>query len=154
MLSPTPWYINAMYDRCKWQRLETVRVEVEVEPGRKHELHRLRIKELRHFIARMLQLTRKDLHRSHNPKGMPWRAAHTWADGTEFQGDYIAERVMALGAAAGFVTIIPRRIEGLDDAVQHFVVVEDQLIENWLAAEERDKRIERRKKYTSHTKNV
>lgn len=139
MISVSPWYINAVYDRCRWQGLESVRVDVEIEPGKVHRLHRIRIKELRHYIARMLQLTRKDLHRSVNPKGMPWRAARTWADGTTFEGDYIAERVMALGVAAGFVTIVPKRIEGLDEQLHHFVVVEDARIANWLAEERREK---------------
>ena len=49
--------------------------------------------------------------------------------------------IIALGVAAGFVTIVPRQVESLDNWVQHFAVIEDVIIDNWLAAEKRDKRI-------------
>lgn len=138
--STSSWYIKAMFESCCWKSLDSVRVNVEVEPGRVLKVHRLRIKEKRHAIARILQHARKDMCRSQNPKGMPWRAARTWSDGTTMD-EQAAEYVIALGVAAGFVTIVPRKVESLDNWVQHFAVIEDVIIDNWLAAEKRDKRV-------------
>lgn len=137
--SQSAWYIKAMFEACRWQGLQSVRVNVEVEYGREVRLHRLRIKEKRHAIARILQHVRKDMCRSNNPKGMPWRAARTLADGTVMD-EQAAEYLLAMGVAAGFVTIVPRKVESLDNWIQHFAIIEDALIDNWLAAEKRDKR--------------
>ena len=138
--STTAAYIKAMFEACRWQGLHTVRTDVEVEPGSVLKLHRLRIKERRHAIARMMLQVRKDMHRSVNPKGMPWRAARILDDKYEID-EQTAELLLALGAAAGFVTIAHRKVESLDNWVQHFVIIEDVLIKNWLAAEKRDKRV-------------
>ncbi len=137
--STTAWYIKTMFEACRWQGLQSVRTDVEVEHGHVLKIHRLRIKERRHAIARMLLQARKDMRRSVNAKGMPWRAARILADGSEVDAQ-AAEQLLALGVAAGFVTIVPRKVESLDNWVQHFAVIEDVLIENWLAAEKRDKR--------------
>ena len=134
--STTGWYIKSMFDACCWHGLQSVRVDVEVEPGRVLKVHRLRIKERRHAIARMLQNTRRDIHRSVNPKGMPWRAVRSLSDGCTLD-EQAAEQFVALGVAAGFVTIVPRKVDALDSWIQHFVVIEDVLIENWLGAERR-----------------
>ena len=90
-------------------------------------------------IARMLRATRSDLHRTVNPGGLPWRAARTWADGTTYEDEHYAEQMLALGVAAGFVTIIPKHIEGIDQPTQHFVVVENARIAHWLAEQRRSK---------------
>lgn len=142
MLPPTPWYIDRIYDRCRWHKLDTVRITVTID-GCKHELHRLRIGELRYYIARMLQLTRKELHRSVNPQGMPWMAARIWANGTELCNLAIAQRVLAMGAAAGFVTIEERQLPHVDEK-HTYVIVEDNRIRHWLK-EERERRREQLK---------
>ena len=140
MLPPTPWRIDNIYHSCVWHGgLDSVRVDVEIEPGRVHKLHRLRVKEWRMIIARMLRATRSDLHRTVSPGGFPWRAARTWADDTTYEDEHYAEQMLALGVAAGFVTIIPKHIEGIDQPTQHFVVVENARIAHWLAEERRSK---------------
>lgn len=142
MLPPSPWLLERLYNQCLWHKLDTVRTTVVID-GCKHHLHRLRIGEHRYYIARMLLLTRKDLHHSVNPKGMPWMAARVWDNGTTLVSLTHVHRVLALGAAAGFVTIDERHLPQVDEKLT-YVIVEDSRIRHWLK-EERERRREQLK---------
>lgn len=128
-------YIHKIYEQCRWQRLDTVKLSVEVEPGRTHLLHRLRVSENKMRIARWLLQMTDDIQRTTSHKSVPWRLACRLKDGFMLT-ERAAEQLLAMGAAAGFVTINIRQLDSVDEP-QGFAVIEDDIIRNYITAEDR-----------------
>lgn len=59
---------------------------------------------------------------------MPWQSVRIGADGTELDLSY-ADKLIALGLAAGFVSIEQRTVNGVGETVP-FAVVEDIRVRN------------------------
>lgn len=139
----TSHYIYKIYESCLWQRLDTVKLSIEVEPGRMHLIHRLRVAGHKLKVARWLLLLNDDIQRTKVHKLVPWRIACRLCGGMHIT-DRAAEQLLAMGAALGFVTLNIRKLDSVDEP-QGFAVVEDDIIRNWIAAEQRNMRMDRAK---------
>ena len=131
----TTYHIQKIYDSCQWQRLDTVKLSAEVEPGRVHLIHRLRIAEHKLKIARWLMQVNDGIQRTKVHKLVPWRIANRLCGGMHI-ADKAAEQLLAMGATLGFVTLSIRKLDSVDEP-QGFAVIEDDIIRNYITAEER-----------------
>ena len=132
---PTSLQIYKIYDSCQWERLDTVKLAIEVEPGRMHLLHRIRLGEHKLRIARWLLHVNDGIQRTKVHKLVPWRIASRLCGGMHLS-DKATEQMLAMGAALGFVTINIRQLDSVDTP-QGFAVIEDDIIRNYITAEER-----------------
>lgn len=124
-----PGAINSLYSDCLWKNNELESNQLKVETPHKgiHCLHRRRITSWQTRIVRTLKYGRSESFRSIG-NGLPWQAFRVSADGTELSLHH-TDMLIALGMAAGFVSIEERTVEGIDGTVP-FVVVEDVRIRN------------------------
>lgn len=121
--------VEWLYNECQWKghELESNCMKVTTPMGGVHCLHARRVKMWQKRIARLLKYCRTECFRSAGG-GMPWQSVRIGADGTELGLSY-ADKLIALGLAAGFVTIEQRTVDGVGEAVP-FAVVEDIRVRN------------------------
>lgn len=121
--------IEWLYNECRWKghELESNCIKVTTPKGDVHRLHSRRVKMWGKRIARLLKYCRAECFRSAGG-GMPWQSIHIGADGTELDLSS-ADKLIALGLAAGFVSIEQRTVNGVGETVP-FAVVEDIRVRN------------------------
>lgn len=74
--------------------------------------------------------------RSHGANGMPWFSAKYDRNGLPLGNLQTVEMMLALGVAAGCVTVYRKKIDGVDGSIP-FVIIEDRRVRDWELTEKR-----------------
>lgn len=130
-----------MYERCHWRsgELENQLLTVTVATGKVYRLHARKISDYRLQIAHILTRNlRPEMMRSFpsGTKGMPWFSAKFDKNGLPIGDLQTVEMMLALGVAAGCVTVQRKTMEGVEGSVP-FVIVEDRRVRDWELTEKR-----------------
>lgn len=121
--------IEKIYKSCLWKDNELEGNCMKVDTPRRvaHLLHRRKVAAWQTRIVRTLKFCQSMCLRSVGG-GAPWQAMRISRHGTELDLSY-TDKLIALGIAAGFVTIEQRTIEGIDGTVA-YAVIEDVRVRN------------------------
>lgn len=136
----TTAHIRRMYERCHWRsgELENQLQTITVATGKVYRLHARKIFDNRLQIAHILTCNlRQELMRSYpGSKGMPWFSAKYDRKGLPLGDLQTVEQMLALGVAAGCVTVYRKTMEGIDGSIP-FVIIENRRVRDWELTEKR-----------------
>ena len=137
----TTAHVRRLYERCHWRsgELENQLQKVTIATEKVYRLHARKVSDYRLQIAHLLTYNlRPEMMRScpNVNKGMPWFSAKYDKNGLPIGDLQTVEMMLALGVAAGCVTVQRKTMEGVEGSVP-FVIIEDRRVRDWELTERR-----------------